>query len=391
MQLPQAVLYILDTYARHGHEAFVVGGPVRDALLGGVPKDYDLTTDATPEQTMAIFSQHRVVETGIAHGTVTLVLDATPYEITTYRIDGAYVDHRHPEGVTFTRSLQEDLARRDFTVNAMAYHPARGVVDPFGGRADLAAGVLRAVGEPRRRFTEDALRILRGVRFASVLGFMPEADTARAMRSLSHLLVSVSVERGLVELRKLLCGRAADAVLASYGDVLAAAIPELTYTDLPPLPPSLDADGRLVALIARSHLDRSSARALLERLHTDRALRTLADAVLSVLDCPRATDADLLALARRIGYEHARIASIVGDFVDGTVTDAAARLSALEAAAIPVSVGDLAVGGREVVAMGVRGERVGQLLQTLLTLVMEGRCPNEREVLLRELSRLLEA
>ena len=391
MQLPRNVIYILDTYHQHGREAFVVGGPVRDALLGGKPKDYDLTTDATPDETIEIFHAHRVVQTGIAHGTVPLVLAGAPYEITTYRIDGEYSDHRHPTGVTFTRSLAEDLKRRDFTVNAMAYHPARGVVDLFGGRADLEGRLLRAVGDPTRRFTEDALRILRGLRFAAVLDFSIEAATADAMRALSHLLRTVSVERVVVEVRKLLSGTAADAVLASYGDILHAAIEELSFVDLAPLPESLGADERLVAIIASSRLDRSGARRLLERLHTDRALRSLADAVLSVLDMPRQTDLDLLAIARAIGYEQARIALTIGDFCRRETSDAAERLLRLQARAIPVCVGELAVGGRDVVAMGVRGERVGQLLQTLLTLVMEGRCPNEREVLLRELSRLLEA
>ncbi len=388
MQLPRDVIYILDTYRRFGHEAFVVGGPVRDALLGGEPKDYDLTTDATPDETLAIFHGQRVVETGIAHGTVTLVLDGIPYEITTYRIDGEYSDHRHPTEVTFTRSLKEDLARRDFTVNAMAYHPDFGVVDPFGGKQDLSSRLLRAVGEPRRRFEEDALRILRGLRFAAVLGFTIEDDTAAAMRALAHLVQNVSVERVLIEMRKLLAGRAADAVLSAYGDILATAIPELCFSSLAPLPDTLDADGRLVALIAYSRLTRSEARALLSRLHTDRALRTLADEVLSVLDMPKETDLDLLMMARRIGYEGARIALTVVDFCRGETTDCAARLAALSLREIPINTADLAISGKDVVALGIRGERVGRLLEEVLTLVMQGKLENERETLLSVLFEL---
>lgn len=388
MQLPSDVIYILDTYRRFGHEAFVVGGPVRDALLGGEPKDYDLTTDATPEETLAIFHDRRVVETGIAHGTLTLVLNGVPYEITTYRIDGEYSDYRHPVGVTFTRSLKEDLARRDFTVNAMAYHPDFGVVDPFDGTLDLSRRLLRAVGEPRRRFEEDALRILRGLRFAAVLGFAIEDETAAAMRALKHLVQNVSVERVLVEVRKLLVGKAADAVLGAYGDILTAAIPELCFSLSTPLPDALDADGRLVALIAYSRLSRSEARALLERLHTDRALRTLSDAVLSVLDMPKETDFDLLMMARRVGYQHARIALIVDDFCRGVTTDTSARLADLSLRGVPVSVSELAIGGADVVALGIRGERVGRLLDEVLTLVMQGKLENEREPLLAALCEL---
>ena len=389
MQLPRAVLYILDAYRRFGREAFVVGGPVRDALLGGVPKDYDLTTDATPEETKEIFRDCRVIETGIAHGTLTIVLDGMPYEVTTYRIDGEYTDHRHPTGVTFTRSLEEDLARRDFTVNAMAYHPDFGIVDPFYGREDLARASLRAVGEPHRRFREDALRILRGLRFAAVLGFTIEEKTAAAMRALAVHLSSVSVERVLVEVRKLLAGASADAVLMQYGDILHTAIPELCFADLPPLSLLPDTEARLVAIAARSDLGRDGARALFERLHTDRALRTLSDDVFLALDMPRETDLDLLYIARRIGYAHAAVALAVGDFCRGEASDAPMRLAALEARGIPTQVGDLAIGGRDVVAMGVRGARVGELLDILLDLVLRGECDNRRDALLLRLSHLV--
>ena len=179
LTLPQTVLSILHRLERAGHAAYVVGGAVRDLLRGLTPHDFDLTTSARPEEVMAVFADETVIPTGIAHGTVTLVIDHIPYEITTFRGEGAYTDHRRPDAVEFIDSIEADLARRDFTVGAIAYSPVRGLCDPFGGVADLQAGLLRAVGDPMTRFEEDGLRILRALRFASVCGFAVEEETAR--------------------------------------------------------------------------------------------------------------------------------------------------------------------------------------------------------------------
>lgn len=225
--LPQPILLALDRLTAAGHEAFLVGGSVRDLLRGTTPEDYDITTSATPEEMQAVFAGARVIETGLKHGTLTVLLDELPIEITTYRVDAGYTDYRHPDAVTFTHSLKEDLARRDFTVNAMAYHPAVGLEDPFGGEADLKSGIIRSVGDADRRFTEDALRILRGLRFSSVLGFAIEADTAAAMERQKDLLCHVSVERVAVELKKLLCGAGARDILLRHTAVLAVILPEL--------------------------------------------------------------------------------------------------------------------------------------------------------------------
>ena len=192
-----------------GYEAWIVGGCVRDALLGMPPKDYDLTTSALPEETQRIFAAYPRIETGLRHGTVTVLLEGEPLEITTYRVDGVYSDARHPDGVTFTRSLRQDAARRDFTINAMAYAPGQGLQDFFGGQADLAQGTIRAVGRAETRFHEDALRILRALRFASVLDFTLEAETHQAALACAPLLAAISPERVFSELGKLLCGKAA--------------------------------------------------------------------------------------------------------------------------------------------------------------------------------------
>ncbi len=230
MPLPTPVAAALTALQQAGHEAYVVGGCVRDFLRGVTPHDFDMATSATPAQVMALFAHLRVVPTGIAHGTVTVIADDYPMEITTFRVDGEYDDFRHPRQVKFTNLFREDCARRDFTVNAMGYSPATGVVDFFGGREDLKNRCIRAVGEPERRFTEDALRILRALRFAAVLGFTVEAETAAALRRLAPLLSHVANERVYTEVVKMLCGCNAEAVLTAYPTVVTEVFPELFAT-----------------------------------------------------------------------------------------------------------------------------------------------------------------
>ena len=214
-EIPKYVRDVLTALETAGYEAWCVGGCVRDTLLGRTPGDWDVTTNALPEETMTVFGAH-AFPTGLKHGTVTVRADHQSVEITTYRVDGAYHDHRRPDSVAFTESLKEDLRRRDFTVNAMAMDLRGELRDPFGGQADLKAGVLRCVGEPDRRFDEDALRILRGLRFAAVLGFVLEPDTAAGIHRNRGLLRDIAAERIQAELWKLLCGNAAAEVLRAY-------------------------------------------------------------------------------------------------------------------------------------------------------------------------------
>lgn len=202
IQIPQHVDYIISRLNRHGFEAYAVGGCVRDTLLGREPGDWDITTSARPEQVKQLF--RRTIDTGIQHGTVTVMMDKTGYEVTTYRIDGEYEDGRHPKQVEFTSDLLEDLRRRDFTINAMAYSRETGIVDAFGGMEDLKAGVIRCVGDAMERFTEDALRILRAIRFSAQLGFSIEPRTWQAIFAIAPNIAKVSKERIQVELTKLL-------------------------------------------------------------------------------------------------------------------------------------------------------------------------------------------
>lgn len=202
IKLPEKVNTIIQTLQSHGHEAYAVGGCVRDSILGRVPDDWDITTSATPFETKALFE--RTFDTGIEHGTITVLLGKEAFEVTTYRVDGKYEDSRHPKEVTFTRSLQEDLLRRDFTINAMAYNETEGLVDIFGGIEDLNAKIIRCVGNAKARFGEDALRILRAVRFAAQLGFEIEEETRKGIMELAPTLANISAERIQVELIKML-------------------------------------------------------------------------------------------------------------------------------------------------------------------------------------------
>lgn len=227
INIPPQVNRAIEILEENGHSAYVVGGAVRDAIMGKTADDWDITTSALPEETAKAFEGFRVIETGIKHGTVTVIINKTPLEITTYRIETGYSDNRHPDRVDFTGRVEEDLSRRDFTANSIAYSPKRGFADPFGGQKDIENKIIRCVGEADRRFGEDALRILRALRFSAVLGFEIDGETADSIRRNYNLLKNISVERIFVELSKLLCGKDAGRILREYEDVFFFIIPGL--------------------------------------------------------------------------------------------------------------------------------------------------------------------
>lgn len=229
ISLPLPARRVLEVLENAGYEAWCVGGFVRDALLGIACADIDIATSASWETVKELFEAHgyRTHETGVAHGTITVLVEELAFEVTTYRSDGRYTDARHPDSVTFVHTIEEDLARRDFTINALAFHPERGLLDPYGGRADLSAEVLRSVGDANLRFSEDALRILRGCRFASQLGFTLDGDTYAGMMNNKHQLSQISAERITHELEKFLLGEYVSYALLSTCDVLAMVLPEL--------------------------------------------------------------------------------------------------------------------------------------------------------------------
>ena len=226
IKLPDGAQYIITVLEENGYEAYVVGGCVRDAVLGGEPKDWDICTSALPEQTMKCFDGQRIIETGLKHGTITVMVCHRPFEVTTYRVDRKYKDNRRPEKVEFVNVLKRDLARRDFTINAMAYNPKTGLVDYYGGRQDLAERKIKCVGNADKRFQEDALRIMRALRLASALGFSIDETTSEAVFRNRGLLRNISVERFAAELNKLIVGGAED-VLLKYSPVIEEIIPEI--------------------------------------------------------------------------------------------------------------------------------------------------------------------
>ena len=227
LDIPAPARLVLEQLHNAGFAAYVVGGCVRDSLLGRLPGDWDITTAARPEQVHEALSGMTVLDTGLQHGTVTAVVDGLRLEITTFRTEGTYSDHRRPDNVSFAQTIEEDLSRRDFTVNAMAFAPETGLIDPFGGQTDLQKGILRAVGDPQKRFDEDALRILRGLRFAARLQFVIEPATAAAMKEQKLLLNALAQERIQAELLPLLCAPGAVEVLRQYREIFAVILPEI--------------------------------------------------------------------------------------------------------------------------------------------------------------------
>ena len=377
-----------------GHAAYAVGGCVRDSLLGQTPHDWDLCTSATPEQVLELFGEVHCIPTGLQHGTVTVKHGGELYEITTFRTEGAYSDGRHPDHVAFVPDVKEDLARRDFTINAMAYNAEEGLIDPFGGQNDLAAGIVRAVGEPQRRFEEDALRILRLYRFAARFGFAIDPATGQAARALCRHLDCVSEERIAEELSRLLAAPAPGAYLEA--EVLAVIFPELDAAELPESRRILDAlepgmehvPVRLAALLCP--LGEAGARAALRRLKCSNALiGTVATLVREA--AAGMPGAALTLTARRFlsRYDLATITDLTA-LCSAQHPEQAEAFAALQQEAARLvetnaccRINQLAVNGRDLMAAGVApGPGLRRVLEGLLEQVITGRLPNEKAALL---------
>ncbi len=441
INLPADVAVLLAMLRDAGYPAYAVGGCVRDALLGIEPHDWDICTSALPAQMQQVFRGLHTVDTGLKHGTLTVVVNHGPYEITTFRVDGAYTDHRHPDTVSFVDNIAEDLSRRDFTVNAIAWSPDAGLVDLFGGREDLAAGVIRCVGEPALRFDEDALRILRALRFASVYDFTIDPATDAAARKLAPSLAGVAGERIREELLKLLCGRGAGRILRAYPDILSEIIPEIrpmigydqqnhhhsydlwehTVRAVENMPP--EADLRLAMLLHdtgkplvrttdehgeghyRGHQQASAviaARAA-DTLRLDNATRDRVLLLVRYHDIPLRTESGEINLDRsfllrklnRFGetdlrdliriHRADRIATGYSspEREDRRMKERLDALDALLAEKPCYTLKDLAVNGHDLQAAGLRGKEIGETLQRLLEDVMDGRVENSRDALLR--------
>ena len=389
---------LLDELHRAGFGAYAVGGCVRDSLLGLAPHDWDLCTAARPGQVMELFGEDRCIPTGLQHGTVTVKRDGKLYEITTFRTEGRYSDGRHPDSVAFVPDLREDLARRDFTINAMAYSAEEGLCDPFGGREDLARGVVRAVGEPLRRFGEDALRILRLYRFAARFGFAIDEATEAAAKQLASHLDCVSAERIEEELNKLLAAPQPGAYLEP--EVLAFVLPELPPEELAKARKQVDAlpagteqvSARWAALLLP--LGETGARKALKRLKCSNA-RIDGTAVL-VRECgektPDALDkCDLCLQAKRLlgKYDLHTVQQLTALWTALAPEEKAsfdalrAEAEALTAQGACCRISQLAVNGRDLMAAGAApGPGLRRVLEALLEEVITGRLPNEKTELL---------
>ncbi len=377
---PAYVEEVLSRLTEAGEEAYVVGGSLRDALLGLPAHDFDVATSALPEKTLAVFSDRRVIETGLKHGTVTVICSGQGVEITTFRRDGDYTDGRHPDTVSFTDRIAEDLSRRDFTVNAMAYHPSRGLVDPFCGQDDLAARTLRAVREPHLRFTEDALRILRAFRFAAQLGFSIEPATLAAAAECREGLARIARERVASEFIRLCCSPdAARAIeLMQQTGVLAYVVgdfvPDARALSVMADMPAEDT-ARLGAFFFGA--DPENITKILHELRcSSRQIRgTLAVARGAAI---RVTD-EREATALRASVGNFAAAAVRASVLLGISPAGAEEVVACNR--VPTSVGELAITGKDLMALGIQGPEIGQMLSYLLDMVMAEPAYNNKEAL----------
>ena len=381
--LPAPVEKALCMLTARGYEAYVVGGCVRDLLMGIAPHDYDICTGAMPEETKACFAGERVIETGIQHGTVTVLMDGEPLEITTFRTDGDYLDGRHPSSVSFTRNIENDLMRRDFTVNAMAYHPQKGLVDLYCGQEDIRAKVLRCVGDAHTRLTEDALRILRAMRFSAQLDFAIEDATAQAMIDLKERLSLVSRERIAQELLRMIAYPAAPKVLRQLDAVFFAALPQCKKIDVEALDalPAGDPVLRLAALLHENgaEIAENALKSLkLSMQFTQECLQLIThyDAVVTPRDVP-------LFMAKLGVEQFERLLLLQHNTL--LLFDMQRALDDK----LPLSIRELAVNGRDLMAEGApAGPMVGEVLGKLHEAVLRREVGNEREKLL-EMGRTL--
>ena len=399
IRMDEGAAELLDTLHKAGYAAYVVGGCVRDSLLGLTPHDWDLCTSALPQQVMELFGAQRCIPTGLQHGTVTVKQSGALYEITTFRTEGTYTDGRHPDEVHFVPDVWEDLARRDLTINAMAYNEKEGLVDPFGGQADLQSGIVRAVGVPRQRFTEDALRILRLYRFAARFGFAIDPPTAQAAQELCAHLDCVSVERIEEELAKLLNAPAPAAYLDKK--ILFVILPELSSEALAAAKPVVDAcpagaenlPVRLAALLYS--LGEDGIRRTLKRLRCSNAL--IEEAAVLVREAMPGVPVSLNIYARRLLGKYnlctvQRLAALGTALQPERAADFAALselAEQLDADGVCCRVSQLAVNGRDLMAAGVpAGPGIRKVLEALLDGVIREEYPNERQALLAAVQQL---
>lgn len=393
IDLPKNVEKIIESLEEHGFEGFAVGGCVRDSLLKKNPTDWDITTNALPSDMKKIFK--KTFDTGIAHGTVTVLMDGVGYELTTYRIDGNYSDGRHPDSVSFSKNLSEDLCRRDFTINAMAYSHRKGIVDLYGGKEDLQKGIIRAVGDAGKRFDEDALRMLRAVRFASQLGFEIEDDTFEAIKERAELLSRVSKERIFAELNKSLCGAFAQNIKLIYTGGLYRYIgkefAKLDKNIYDFYPRKLGIKKHMYWAVFLEDIDNiESAKKILSELKSDNATKNNTYLLISELkrELPK-SDKDIRWSLHRIGaelfFDYIKILKSGKnntDILDKTDTvENRCKQIVKEGNAYEISMLDIT--GKDLIEIGIlKGPKIGEVLEYLLDKVIENPLLNDKPSLL---------
>ena len=419
-----------------GYEAYVVGGCVRDMIMGVPAHDYDITTSATPDEMKAVFNGYTVIETGIKHGTLTFLYEKEPIEITTYRIDGDYKDSRHPESVQFTRNLKNDLSRRDFTMNALVYNENDGIVDLVGGQTDIQNKIIRAIGEPKKRFEEDALRILRGIRFASQLGFTIEKNTKKAMIECVHLLKNISKERINVEISKMLLGKNVKNVLVENYEIISEIIPEIkemhgfdqnnkyhiydvlehTAVSIEKIDPVLHL--RLAMLLhdtgkpktysvdengqghfyGHAKISAEIASRFLKEYKFDNATKEKVLELVKIHDTPIEMDKIFIKkrmnrLGKELFFDLLKVkrADNLAQSPEYNWTD---KLDKMENLAREIAeencftLSSLKISGNDLMALGLKGKAIGDTLNTLLNEVIEERLPNEHEALIKKANEI---
>ena len=370
MQASSGALWVLEKLNDSGFEAYLVGGCVRDFLMQRPCSDYDVTTSALPRQILSVFDGCRTLTNGIKHGTVT-VLTPEPVEVTTYRVDGAYSDSRHPDRVSFTSSIEQDLARRDFTVNAIAYHPKKGFVDPFGGVLDIKKGLLRTVGDATTRFNEDALRILRGVRFCSQLGFSMEEDTALAARKCVRGLEGISNERKYTELVKTLMGKSVDDALKEHEQILRCVLNGacLEYS----------LEGCSLAVRWALLLKDVCASEVLRRLRADEKTVKTVEVLIASMDCAVQGRADVKRLMRDKGADITQELITLWEALGRDVSSVKTQLDDILKNNECYSLSKLNVNGRDLKELGLSGRSIGDALELALDAVIDQKVPNTKE------------
>ena len=378
--IPPEIEFIIDKIQKSGFEADLVGGCVRDMLMGIPPHDYDITTSAPPEIILTLFE--KTVPTGVKHGTVTVINSGIAAEVTTYRTDGEYSDHRRPRSVTFVKSLKEDLARRDFTVNAIAYNKKEGIKDFFGGREDMKNKILRAVGNPEKRFCEDALRILRLFRFASVLEFTPEEETLKAALKCAPLLENISAERISAELRKAVNGNnpAALKPLTDIKGLEFIGIKNPDYSKIIPL------QGAGLALFGFLYSSADNLMSVLEFLKPSNKEKKLCENILTLLSLPfPKSKADIKEMLFKTNPDAVEKYLYFKNRHFGIHTEN--TLDLLREILIdndPYRISDLKISGKNLINMGINGEKIGETLEYLRKCVVSNPELNRREILLQK-------